>query len=86
MPTYQYECAHCGDQMEIMQAITDAKLTRCPQCGQDSLQRLIGAGSGIIFKGNGFFETDYKRQPAPQKCPREGGKTSSCSCPCDGAC
>jgi len=86
MPTYQYECASCGEKMEIMQAITDSKLTRCPHCGQDALQRLIGAGSGIIFKGNGFFETDYKRQSAKKECPVAEGKASSCSCPCDGSC
>ncbi|HOY08774.1 MAG TPA: zinc ribbon domain-containing protein [Candidatus Omnitrophota bacterium] len=87
MPTYQYECASCGQSMEIMQAITDAKLTQCPQCGQNTLQRLIGAGSGIIFKGNGFFETDYKRKSAkkdaPKHCPVGEGKSSSCPCSCD---
>ena len=87
MPTYQYECSGCGHHMEMMQSITDSKLTRCPQCGKDTLQRLIGSGSGIIFKGSGFFETDYKRSPAKKSasagCPVAEGKSSSCPCPCD---
>ena len=89
MPTYQYECSGCDHRMELMQSILDSKLTRCPQCGQEKLQRLIGSGSGIIFKGNGFFETDYKRKPekkdASKSCPVAEGKSPSCPCPCDGA-
>ncbi len=89
MPTYQYECESCGYHMEKMQSIKDEKITQCPNCHQETLHRLIGTGSGIIFKGNGFFETDYKRKPAkanaPQSCPVAEGKTNSCPCPCDGS-
>ena len=80
MPTYQYECAACGHVLEIMQSITGDRLTTCPQCGKEQLHRLIGTGSGIIFKGTGFYETDYKRKPA-DACPAE--KKASCPCPCD---
>lgn len=67
MPTYQYECTQCGHSFEIIQAITERRLSKCPQCGKRKLVRLIGSGSGIIFKGNGFYETDYKRKESPSK-------------------
>jgi len=62
MPTYQYECDACDHTFEILQSMLDKKLKKCPQCGQNTLHRLIGAGSGIIFKGSGFYETDYKKK------------------------
>lgn len=61
MPTYQYECESCKHAFEEMQSIAAPKLKTCPKCKKDSLVRLIGSGSGIIFKGTGFYETDYKR-------------------------
>ncbi len=67
MPTYQYKCAHCGHDFEIVQSMSENRLRKCPQCHQSKLQRLIGAGSGIIFKGTGFYETDYKRKTPPPK-------------------
>ena len=65
MPTYQYECASCGHEFEMLQTMNEHRLKKCPQCGQSKLNRLIGAGSGIIFKGTGFYETDYKRKSSP---------------------
>ena len=62
MPTYQYECEACDWKFEHFQSMTDKKLRKCPECGQFKLHRLIGAGSGIIFKGTGFYETDYKNK------------------------
>lgn len=66
MPTYQYECSACGYAFETMQSMMDKKLKKCPKCGKLKLHRLIGTGSGIIFKGTGFYETDYKRKDAPK--------------------
>lgn len=60
MPTYDYECATCGHQFEEFQSITARPLKKCPECGKMQLQRLIGTGAGIIFKGSGFYETDYR--------------------------
>ncbi len=58
--------------------MSEAKLTRCPSCGQEKLARLIGSGSGVIFKGTGFYETDYKKKDAP----KAEGKPEKCdSCP-----
>ncbi|MFA5088145.1 MAG: zinc ribbon domain-containing protein [Candidatus Omnitrophota bacterium] len=62
MPTYQYECSACGHSFESFQSMTDHKLKKCPSCGKNKLCRLIGTGGGIIFKGSGFYETDYKRK------------------------
>jgi putative FmdB family regulatory protein len=61
MPTYQYECDHCQHSFEELQSMRDEKLKQCPVCGEFSLHRLIGTGAGLIFKGTGFYETDYKR-------------------------
>jgi putative FmdB family regulatory protein len=61
MPTYDYRCDGCGHEMAMFQRITEDPLTGCPECGEERLRRLIGAGAGIIFRGSGFYETDYKR-------------------------
>ena len=60
MPTYDYECESCGHQFEQFQSITARPTKKCPECGKMKLQRLIGAGAGIIFKGSGFYQTDYR--------------------------
>ena len=64
MPTYEYQCMGCGKKMEIFQKITDEPLTECPSC-QGKMKRLISPGSGFIFKGSGFYITDYKKKEAP---------------------
>ena len=62
MPTYDYLCGNCEDTFEKFQSITARPLRKCPKCGKMKLQRLIGTGAGIIFKGNGFYETDYRSE------------------------
>ncbi len=62
MPTYAYACEHCGHKFDAFQSITAKPMRKCPACGQASLKRLIGAGSGIIFKGSGFYCTDYRSE------------------------
>jgi putative FmdB family regulatory protein len=74
MPTYEYACRSCDQVIEVFQSIRDDPLTVCPRCGQPGLKRLIGRGAGIIFKGSGFYETDYKRA-SPGK--EAGGKGES---------
>ncbi len=59
MPTYDYECTSCGHSFEAFQNMSDKPLTKCPKCGK-KVQRLIGGGIGIIFKGSGFYVTDNK--------------------------
>lgn len=60
MPTYEYVCQSCGHDMEAFQRMSDDPLKDCPACEQPSLKRKIGLGAGIIFKGGGFYETDFK--------------------------
>jgi putative FmdB family regulatory protein len=62
MPTYSYLCERCGSEFERFQAITAKPLRTCPVCGKKELKRLIGTGSGIIFKGSGFYQTDYRSE------------------------
>ena len=62
MPTYEYMCENCGHQFEQFQSITASPLRKCPNCSKLRLQRLIGAGAAIIFKGSGFYETDYRSE------------------------
>lgn len=60
MPTYDYICNNCEHKFEQFQAITANPLRKCVKCGKMSLKRLIGIGSGVIFKGSGFYQTDYR--------------------------
>lgn len=60
MPTYAYECEACGHHFEKFQSMTANSLRKCPECKERKLERLIGPGAGIIFKGSGFYETDYR--------------------------
>jgi len=60
MPTYEYECGACGKRFERFQSITAASVRTCPSCGKRKVRRLIGAGAGVIFKGSGFYQTDYR--------------------------
>ena len=62
MPTYEYRCSSCGSEFEQFQSITAKPLKTCPNCKQRALQRLIGSGGGIIFKGSGFYQTDYRSE------------------------
>ena len=84
MPTYEYVCDVCGAHFEQFQQMTEEALTKCPECG-GRVRRLIGTGSGIIFKGSGFYETDYKRKaekkPEGKASSCDGGSDSCKSCP-----
>ena len=60
MPTYDYRCESCQHQFEVFQSIMARLRRKCPKCGRPSLKRLIGPGGGVIFKGSGFYATDYR--------------------------
>ena len=89
MPTYRYECQGCGHGFELFQSMTARLKRKCPECGERRLERLIGAGAGIIFKGSGFYETDYrstsytegekaaKKEPAGSTSPAGDSDSSS---------
>lgn len=74
MPTYDYLCKECGHKFEEFQSITESPLTQCPQCHMETLQRLIGAGAGLLFKGSGFYLTDYKKSGASRSSSGESSK------------
>jgi putative FmdB family regulatory protein len=62
MPTYEYQCPDCNQRFEEFQSITAKPIRICPACGGKKVKRLIGAGSGLIFKGSGFYQTDYRSE------------------------
>ena len=72
MPTYEYECTKCGHVCDVFHSMTAKPRVKCPECGGRT-KKLIGAGAGIIFKGSGFYETDYKRKSGSNG----GGKSRS---------
>jgi putative FmdB family regulatory protein len=76
MPTYDYICKECGHKFEEFQSITEASLTQCPKCQMQALQRLIGAGAGLLFKGSGFYLTDYKKSGSSPSRASESSKSS----------
>lgn len=69
MPTYEYRCDACGHRFERLQRFSDDPVSTCPECGEDAVERLISAGAGLVFKGSGFYETDYKRKGRPEPGP-----------------
>ena len=60
MPTYDYECNHCGHAFECFQTISETPLRKCPECGKRQLNRLFGTGAAVMFRGSGFYQTDYR--------------------------
>lgn len=79
MPTYDYECSSCGIKFELFQKITDKPIDKCPKCGK-KVKRLIGSGSGIIFKGSGFYATDYRKKTGSDApaCPKSKEGCKAC--------
>jgi putative FmdB family regulatory protein len=82
MPTYDYRCGACGHEMELFQSISESPKRKCPACGTLKLRRVIGPGAGIIFKGSGFYQTDYrsesyKKGAEAEKKARDEGKPDS---------
>jgi len=87
MPTYEYECPHCQHKFELFQKMTDQPLEKCPKCHK-KVRRLIGSGSGIIFKGSGFYATDYRKKshtettaskPVADTCPHAKKGCNGCN-------
>lgn len=60
MPTYEYVCDGCEHQFDELQSFSDPVLTKCPKCKKNKLRRLFGTGAAVLFKGSGFYETDYR--------------------------
>lgn len=79
MPTYEYLCDACGYEFEEFQSITAKALRKCPKCTKLKLKRLIGTGAGIIFKGNGFYQTDYRSESYKKAKDKEKGDNTKTS-------
>ena len=79
MPTYDYVCEQCGHAFEEFQAMSAPVLKKCPKCGKKQLRRLIGIGAGVIFKGSGFYQTDYRSDSYRQAAKNDTSPSSSTS-------
>ena len=75
MPTYEYECEKCGHRFELFQSMKDPPKKRCPKC-KGKLRRLLGTGAGIVFKGSGFYQTDYRSDSYKSQKKKESGDSS----------
>ncbi len=76
MPTYDYRCKSCKHEFEKFQSITEDRIKICPECGGE-VERLIGAGAGLIFKGSGFYITDYKNKKTSGEAVKNSKKTKT---------
>jgi len=77
MPTYEYRCCKCQHEFEVFQSMTAGVLKKCPQCGQLSLKRLIGPGAAVLFKGSGFYTTDYRSASYQKQAKAETDKQAT---------
>jgi putative FmdB family regulatory protein len=75
MPTYEYKCESCGYEFERFQSITAKPIRKCPKCKKTSVRRLIGIGAGVIFKGSGFYATDYRTDSYKKAAEKEKSTT-----------
>ena len=79
MPTYDYECDACGHEFELFQSISEPLKRKCPECSKLKLRRLFGTGAAVVFKGSGFYETDYRSESykkGAEKAKKAKEKTS----------
>jgi putative FmdB family regulatory protein len=76
MPTYDYECGACGHEFELFQQITANPVRKCPKCGAIKVKRLIGSGGAILFKGSGFYTTDYRSDDYKQRASADKSPAS----------
>jgi len=79
MPTYEYECRVCGHRFEKFQPITAKPIRTCPKCKKRRVRRLIGSGAGILFKGSGFYQTDYRSESYRKAAEKEKSAKSGAS-------
>jgi putative FmdB family regulatory protein len=77
MPTYDYECDACGHKFELFQGINDPVQKKCPECKKSKLRRLFGTGAAIMFKGSGFYQTDYRSDSYKKAASADSSKSES---------
>lgn len=88
MPTYDYRCGGCGHTFELFQSMRDKPKRKCPRCAKNTLERLIGTGGAVLFKGSGFYQTDYRSEGYKKAAQAEkkgaetkaNGDAGSCAC------
>ncbi len=73
MPTYDYSCPKCGHAFELVQSMRDEPIKQCPKCKKSGVKRHVGGGAGLIFKGSGFYITDYRNKDSAAKEKRKAG-------------
>jgi putative FmdB family regulatory protein len=85
MPTYEYRCEACEHNFDEFQSFSEKPLKKCPKCGKPKLRRVFGTGAAVLFKGSGFYQTDYRSESykAAAKAEQEGGKPADKSAPAD---
>ncbi len=77
MPTYDYRCNACDHEFELFQSMSDAVKKKCPECGKLALERLIGTGAAVLFKGSGFYETDYRSKSYKEAAKKDAEAAKS---------
>ncbi len=77
MPTYDYKCNECDYTFELFQSMSARPIRKCPECGKRKVERLIGAGSTVIFKGSGFYQTDYRSEEYKTRLKEENSPPTS---------
>ena len=77
MPTYDYECSHCGHEFELFQSITESVKRKCLECSRMKLRRLFGTGAAVMFKGSGFYQTDYRSDSYKKSAAADTKETST---------
>jgi len=79
MPTYEYKCRACDHRFEAFQSMTEDPIEKCPKCGNYSVERLISAGGGLIFKGSGFYITDHRKESYKRDAQKDSPVSSTSS-------
>jgi putative FmdB family regulatory protein len=87
MPTYEYECGACEHRFEKYQSMSDKPIKKCPKCGKAEARRMISGGAGVLFKGSGFYQTDYRSKSYKESVkkdipPKDTPSASACSGDC----
>lgn len=78
MPTYEYECQKCGDHFDLYQSIKDEPIKKCPKC-KGRVKRLLGTGAGLLFKGSGFYITDYRKAGYKEAAKKDSASATAAS-------
>jgi putative FmdB family regulatory protein len=87
MPTYEYECGACEHRFEQYQSMSDKPIKKCPKCGKAKARRVISGGSGVLFKGSGFYQTDYRSKGYKESAKKDVPQKEAPSAPaCPGDC